>query len=225
MTVLNKWEKRGNRYSYAVELESFDLAWEYMHFVAKLCRSHEVYPDITNSNKLVTIVLSKEKQDAGEFIKSIESYFEEDSATKAVSKTTKSTSVALFCDGGSRGNPGPSASGFVIYNSEGEEVDSGGEYLGVTTNNQAEYRSLKDGLTHALSIGATKVSIHMDSQLVVRQILGEYKVRNRDLWPIYESIMKLLERFNEYKIVHVPRELNKAADSMVNQILDDNVSV
>lgn len=134
--------------------------------------------------------------------------------------TTKTTEVKLFTDGGSRGNPGPSASGFVLLNMEDKVLVERGVYLGVTTNNQAEYQALKLGLEEALSYGAHTVHIFMDSMLVVNQMKGVFKVKNRDLWPIHDAIKALTDRFERVSFQHVPREFNKLADIEVNKALD-----
>lgn len=126
----------------------------------------------------------------------------------------------LFADGGSRGNPGPSATGFTIQDMDNNIVVTKGTYLGITTNNQAEYQALKMGLEEALSLNVRILHVFMDSMLVVNQMKGIFKVKNRDLWPIYESIKGLLPRFERVSFSHVPRELNKVADAAVNKVLD-----
>lgn len=138
-------------------------------------------------------------------------------------KTTISYSLQsakLFADGGSRGNPGPSAGGFAIVDMQGETVVKRGLYLGITTNNQAEYQALKLGLEEAASRGIQELHIYMDSMLVVNQMRGVFKVKNRDLWPIHESIKLLLPKFKTISFTHIPRELNKLADSMANEAMD-----
>lgn len=138
------------------------------------------------------------------------------------SKTTKSLVEAnMFADGGSRGNPGPSASGFVILDLDKNIVVKKGTYLGVTTNNQAEYQAVKFGLEEALSLGVRKLHVYLDSLLVVNQMLGKFKVRNRDLWPIHAAIKDLVKRFDSVEFTHVPREMNKLADKAVNDALDE----
>ncbi len=132
----------------------------------------------------------------------------------------KLTEVKVFADGGSRGNPGPSAGGFVILDMADSVVKKSGKYLGITTNNQAEYHSIKGGLEAALAMGARSVHVFMDSMLVVNQMKGIFKVRNRDLWPIHEAIKALLPSFKQVEFTHVPREYNKLADAMVNETLD-----
>ncbi len=130
--------------------------------------------------------------------------------------------ITIYTDGGSRGNPGPSASGFVIYGKDGELLFEGGKYLGVTTNNQAEYQAVKLGLEKALELNAQTVSFRLDSQLVANQLTGVYQIKNRDLWPIHESIKGLITRFRKVSFTHVQREFNREADAMVNKILDQH---
>jgi ribonuclease HI len=134
--------------------------------------------------------------------------------------TTNLKKVKLYADGGSRGNPGPSASGYAILNMNDKIVVKKGVYLGVTTNNQAEYQALKLGLEEAKRTHAQIVYVYMDSLLVVNQMLGIFKVRNRDLWPIHDAIQKLVKEFQEVSFTHVPRVLNKIADAAVNETLD-----
>lgn len=126
----------------------------------------------------------------------------------------------LYADGGSRGNPGPSASGFVILDMENNVVKEEGVYVGVTTNNQAEYKALIFGLQAALKMGISEIDIRMDSLLVVNQVQGIWKMKNAELMPLREEIVKLLTNFQKYSLAHVPRALNTLADAMVNQCLD-----
>lgn len=136
-------------------------------------------------------------------------------------KSTKYKKLALYADGGSRGNPGPSASGFALVGDDDKVVVKKSMYLGVTTNNQAEYQSLKFGLEEAQKLHVPEVHVYMDSQLVVKQMQGVYKVKNRDLWPIYSSVKDLVATFKRVTFTHVPRELNKIADAAVNEALDE----
>jgi ribonuclease HI len=139
-----------------------------------------------------------------------------------VDVTTKSKEVIVYSDGGSRGNPGPSASGFVLFDKNGKLLFEGGKYLGITTNNQAEYQAVLLGLEKALELGARFVDFRMDSLLIVNQMAGIYKVKNRDLWPIYERIKELAKEFEHVKFSHVRREFNKDADALVNKVLDEH---
>lgn len=135
-------------------------------------------------------------------------------------KTTTSSVTLLYSDGGSRGNPGPSASAYIIFDPTGLVLDKGGEYIGVTTSNQAEYQAVLMGLERAVALGIKRAEFRIDSLLVVNQLKGFYTIKNRDLWPINERIKELVRQFEAIRFVHVPRELNKDADSLVNEILD-----
>ncbi len=127
--------------------------------------------------------------------------------------------AVIYTDGGSRGNPGPSAAGYIVIN-EGIIADQGGEYLGITTNNQAEYHGVRLGLEAAERLGVDSVEMRIDSMLVVNQLKGVYKIKNRELWPINEHIKDIVSRFKRVKFVYVPREMNQLADGMVNRTLD-----
>lgn len=126
----------------------------------------------------------------------------------------------MYADGGSRGNPGPSALGYVILNMEDIVVKSEGIYLGITTNNQAEYRGVLAGLNTALGMGVKNLEVYLDSMLAVNQINGLWKIKNVDLMPVYDEIKSLLPHFDRVTFTHVPRALNKLADAQVNQCLD-----
>jgi mutator protein MutT len=128
--------------------------------------------------------------------------------------------LIVYSDGGSRGNPGPSASGFVVMGERQEVLHQGGMYLGVTTNNQAEYKGVLLGLEKAKAMGAKTVDFRMDSLLVVNQLKGVYKIKNRDLWPLNEQIRTLAVQFDKVTFSHVRREFNQLADGMVNKILN-----
>ncbi len=135
-----------------------------------------------------------------------------------------SDKITIYSDGGSRGNPGPSASAYVIVNSKEEVIESGGVYLGITTNNQAEYQAVSQALKKAKELGIKKIDFRLDSNLVVNQLNGLYKIKNRDLWPIYQDIKDMLSYFEKISFTHIPRELNHQADGLVNKILDEQQS-
>jgi len=135
-------------------------------------------------------------------------------------KNSSNSSVTVFTDGGSRGNPGPSAAGFIILNDRQEAIAEGGEYLGITTNNQAEYHGVRLGLEKALEMKFTRVDFKIDSMLVVNQMKGFYKIKNRELWPIHERIRELMKHFEKVTFTHVLRQYNQLADGMVNKTLD-----
>jgi ribonuclease HI len=136
-------------------------------------------------------------------------------------RTTTNGELILYADGGSRGNPGPSAAGYVIMSKDNEILDKRGLYIGVTTNNQAEYTALKLGLEELQKMRVRKVHVYMDSLLVVNQMLGIFKVKNRDLWPIHDMAKRLTATFEHVSFTHVPRTMNKIADDAVNEALDE----
>jgi ribonuclease HI len=129
--------------------------------------------------------------------------------------------ATLFADGGSRGNPGPAASGAVLFAEDGSALAEVGEYLGVATNNVAEWRALLAGLAKARELGIEDLAVRMDSELVVRQLTGVYRVKHADLIPLAAQAKSLLRGFRTVDIRHVRRNDNKAADAVVNQVLDE----
>lgn len=140
--------------------------------------------------------------------------------SNVVKETSDVTHVIIYSDGGSRGNPGPSASGFVIMNQYEHVLHEGGMYLGITTNNQAEYHGVRLGLEKALEMNMKTVDFRVDSMLVVNQLKGIYTIKNRELWPIHERIKELVMHFEKVTFTHVRREFNQLADGMVNKILN-----
>jgi mutator protein MutT len=130
--------------------------------------------------------------------------------------------VVVYSDGGSRGNPGPSAAGFVILNGRDEVIAQGGMYLGITTNNLAEYQGLLLGLEKAFELHARVIDFRLDSLLVVNQMNGIYRIKNRELWPVHERIRELLTQFDRVTFTHIRREFNQLADGMVNKILNQH---
>lgn len=123
-------------------------------------------------------------------------------------------------DGGSRGNPGPAAAAAVATTPEGEELTSRGELIGTATNNVAEYRAMLLGIELARDLGASAVELVGDSELIVKQINGEYKVKKADLKPLFLEVLRSLREFDEWTVRHVCREDNEAADLLVNETLD-----
>lgn len=132
----------------------------------------------------------------------------------------KQADIVIYSDGGSRGNPGPSAAGYIIKDAKNRLAYEGGVYLGITTNNQAEYHGVRLGLEKARELGAKSIDFYIDSMLVVNQLNGQYVIRNRELWPIHERIKELIGQFDKVSFRHVKREMNQQADGMVNKILD-----
>lgn len=134
--------------------------------------------------------------------------------------TKRTDYLIVAADGGARGNPGPAAAGFVIKNSKGEVLEDGGLYLGETTNNQAEYQAVCLVLDKAKTYQPKKVEVNLDSELIVKQLNGEYKVKNAGLKPFYEQARQLIEELEDVQVQHVPRAENKEADRQVNLVLD-----
>lgn len=127
----------------------------------------------------------------------------------------------IYTDGGSRGNPGDSACAFVICNLDDTVVEKSGYYMGMATNNQAEYFGMIKGLERCRDLGIDKINLFSDSQLVVNQMNGFYKVRNQELAPLHEQLKGLAESFEKVSFHYIPRALNAEADKEVNRILDD----
>ncbi|OVE78745.1 hypothetical protein BVY00_02105 [bacterium G20] len=126
----------------------------------------------------------------------------------------------LYTDGGSRGNPGPSAGAFVICKVDDNVVEKSGFYIGITTNNQAEYQALLKALQRSADLGIRRLKVFMDSELIIKQLNGIYKIKNKDLELLYRQVKELLADFDEISFNHVPRAMNKEADGEVNRILD-----
>jgi ribonuclease HI len=126
----------------------------------------------------------------------------------------------ISVDGASRGNPGPAGAGFVIRR-DGRLVEGQAQYLGRTTNNQAEYNALVLSLRRAQELEVRKVVVRSDSELMVRQINGQYQVKNEGLKPLFAEARKLIRGFESFSISHVPREENAEADSLANRAIDE----
>lgn len=127
----------------------------------------------------------------------------------------------LYTDGASRGNPGNGGIGAVLYDEDGNVYASAKEFLGVCTNNEAEYRALILGLTEALKRRCRNLSIFMDSELLVRQIQGIYKVKNKNLQNLMQEVRKLLSFLDDYSVQHVERSRNAEADRLANEAIDE----
>ena len=131
--------------------------------------------------------------------------------------------LLIYTDGAARGNPGESGAGVVLKTPEGEEVGRFGRYLGRTTNNQAEYQAVLLGLHHAEEFGANEVTILSDSDLMVRQLLGEYRVRAAHLREMFRQVKSGLSKFEKYQIKRILREKNSEADAMANRAIDERL--
>ncbi len=126
----------------------------------------------------------------------------------------------LFTDGGARGNPGPAAAGYLLYNQGRELIESGSKYLGVATNNLAEYSALILGLELAKVHNVKQLECNLDSELVVKQMRGEYKVKNPDLKLLMAKAAAISKEIGYVTYKHIPRAQNAEADGLVNQCLD-----
>jgi len=126
----------------------------------------------------------------------------------------------LFTDGGSRGNPGPAAYAFVLEAEDGTVLDARGEAIGVATNNVAEYAALVAGLERAVEVGVDELEVVSDSELLVKQMRGEYRVKNRALQDLSLDASRLARRIHRVTYTAVRREQNELADSLVNEALD-----
>lgn len=128
--------------------------------------------------------------------------------------------LVVNVDGGSRGNPGPAAVGVVVATEDGDVVAEAGETIGVATNNVAEYRALIRGVELAAEHGATQVQVYGDSELIIKQVRGEYRVKDAGLKPLHAEARSALAAMQTWKLDHVRREQNAGADALVNQALD-----
>ncbi len=128
--------------------------------------------------------------------------------------------LIINVDGGARGNPGPAAIGVVVRDPAGEVLTDLAETIGEATNNVAEYRALIRGIDLAVEMGADELEIRGDSELVVKQMLGQYKVKHPDMKPLHAEAKEALAGLSDWSISHVRREQNSEADALVNQALD-----
>jgi ribonuclease HI len=126
----------------------------------------------------------------------------------------------LYVDGASRGNPGPAAIGVSLQDEKGEQIDSISHYIGETTNNQAEYRALIEGLKLAQKRGFDEIDVRADSELIVRQMLGEYRVKDAQLKLRHSEATGIAGQFKRFSIRHIFRDENSRADELANQALD-----
>jgi ribonuclease HI len=222
------WQETKHGLYRQFNFENFKEAWIFMTKVAALAEEYQHHPRWENEWSVVQIwllthdaddkITDKDRQLAA----AIDGVAGGKSVEQASTAKPHFDELKVFADGGSRGNPGPSASGYVIMDMEDNVLVDQGVYLGVTTNNQAEYTALKLALEECRKMQAKKLEVYMDSLLVVKQMQGMFKIRNRDLWPIHQAITELVKDFKHVSFSHVPREFNKAADAAVNRALDEH---
>lgn len=132
--------------------------------------------------------------------------------------------LIIYTDGGARGNPGPAGLGVAIYDADRNLLRTVKKFLGVKTNNQAEYQAVIAALEEAKKLDATVISFFLDSELVVRQLRGEYKIKNSAIAPLAHKVLMLLKSFERVDFSHVPRQQNKIADRLVNEAIDEGVN-
>ena len=216
------WKETNNQLVQKFEFKDFDEAMEFIEKVATAARQRNHHPTIINNYNTVESKLSthsagdKVTDKDHQLAKNIELLLKA-GTPEAPGKVKR---AKMFADGGSRGNPGPSALGYAILTMDDEIIKKEGIYLGVTTNNQAEYRALQAGLEEAIRLGVKELEVYMDSMLVVNQVNGLWKMKNIDLAPINAAIKAMIPSFEKISFSHVPRALNKIADAMVNECLD-----
>lgn len=223
------WQETKHGLYKQFNFENFKEAWAFMERVAELAEEFQHHPRWENEWSVVQIWLIT--HDGGKKVTDKDRQMAKVIDALLVGKSTANDvtphpeEVKIFADGGSRGNPGPSASGFVILDMEDTVLVDKGVYLGVTTNNQAEYTALKLALEEALKMGVREAHVYLDSLLVVNQMKGIFKVKNRDLWPIHDAIKQMVRKFKQVNFSHVPREFNKLADAAVNRALDEQLGI
>jgi ribonuclease HI len=214
------WQEKDKQLYREFKFRDFKQAFEFIEKVAGVAEAQNHHPKWTNEYNKVEVWLSthsegKVTEKDRAMANSIDEIFDGKQAAAGGLNQAK-----LFTDGGSRGNPGPSAIAFVICKMDDSVVEKAGEYIGETTNNQAEYQALKAGLKRAQELGVKKLIVNLDSELVVKQINGLYKIKNQELLPHYNDVKQLAGQFDQINFQHVPRALNAAADKEVNRILD-----
>jgi len=227
--IVGMWQETKHGLYKQFNFENFKAAWVFMTKVAALAETRQHHPRWENEWSVVQIWLITHEQGSTitdkdrEMATAIDALVAGQNEDKDPAQPPQMDKVKIFADGGSRGNPGPSASGFVVMDMEDNVLVDKGVYLGVTTNNQAEYTALKLGLEEARKMNAREIEVYMDSLLVVNQMMGIFKIKNRDLWPIHQAILDLAKGFKHVSYSHVPREFNKLADAAVNRAMDDHL--
>lgn len=180
---------------------------QYLAETLSFAKTLERFPSLTNE-KLKALLL-----DASLLFK--------EAPSKKIHPATEK--LIFYIDGASRGNPGKAAIGVVMMDGSGRVIDELKRYIGETTNNTAEYQALIEALTEGKRLGARDVQVFSDSELLVRQINGVYKVRDEKLLDLYKEAKRLISGFSDFKIGHITRDKNARADSLANQALDNHL--
>ena len=224
------WQETKHGLYKQFNFKDFKAAWAFMGQVAELAEQCQHHPRWENEWSVVQIWLSTHEGSQRitdrdrEMTECIDAFLADQApATIGTRQQTHMApeEVKVFSDGGSRGNPGPSSCGFVIQDMEDNVLVTRGLYMGITTNNQAEYNGLKMALEECAKLGIRRIHAYMDSMLVANQMKGVFKVKNRDLWPMHDAAMRLVQQFEQVTFDHVPREFNKLADAAVNKATDE----
>jgi ribonuclease HI len=225
------WQETKHGLYKQFNFKNFKAAWAFMTRVAELAEQYQHHPRWENDWSVVQIWLITHEGGQGitakdhEMADAIDALLAEPSPEEMPADKPVPAEVKIFSDGGSRGNPGPSACGFVILDMEDNVLVDKGLYMGVTTNNQAEYNGLKMALEACQKMGVKQVHSYMDSMLVVNQMKGIFKVKNRELWPLHDATVSLVKAFDHVSFQHVPREFNKLADAAVNRAMDEALGI
>lgn len=132
----------------------------------------------------------------------------------------KNKRLEIYIDGGARGNPGPAGVGVIVLDESGKKIKDVSKYIGEATNNIAEYSALLYGLEEALILRADEIKINLDSELVAKQITGEYRVKDQNLRPLFERALNMLKSFKNFEVNHIDRSKNKEADKLVNKAIN-----
>jgi ribonuclease HI len=142
--------------------------------------------------------------------------------TGMLARDQTSSDLTIYTDGASRGNPGDAGAGIVIKRADAD-VEHIHRYLGRTTNNVAEYTAALIALERAIALGARSVRLFADSELMVRQLNGQYKVKNEGLIPLYRQAVEMIARIGRVEVQYIPRERNKEADALANRAIDEKI--
>lgn len=214
------WQKKDNALYRKFEFNDFEESVNFIDQIADIARRRNHHPKIINDYNVVELWLSTHSKGNMVTEKDEEFAAELDKIFDSRQHNFNLEAAKLYTDGGSRGNPGPSALGYAIFDLDDKIIEKNSRYLGVATNNQAEYQALKEGLEACRILGVKKIGIFMDSLLVINQLKGLYKVKNSELIPVNQSVKRILGEFDSYTLTHIPREKNNVADGMVNECLD-----
>ena len=181
---------------------------EYDHYVWKSL--HNIQRNLVTNSTAILLNLGSEQNTSSDFILDL------------AKGDDKNTTFIIYSDGGSRGNPGPSASAYIIMDNKNNIVAQGGKFIGHNDSGMAEYIGVELALNRALELGIQSAEFYSDNLMVVNQMNGLFSVKNEDYRSIHDRVTRLLPRFRKIVFRHVHREYNRMADALVNKILDEN---